>query len=254
MIFYFTGTGNSKWIAELLSKKLEEHLVSINDLLKSETLSYEFEVQPKERIMFVFPVYSWGLPTPIRIFIDRMKLINITNNKIYAVATCGDNAGLTNTMLKEKLKEKQLQLTSCYTVQMPNCYIIIPGFDVDSNEIAKNKITHAETRIDLIVKAILENRQDDTLYCKGILAWLKSKIIYPSFIKYTFKTKFYTTDTCNHCGLCAKLCPMNNITIKNGIPVWSEKCVQCLACIHRCPQRAIEYGNITKKKGRYYFK
>ncbi|MFA7034063.1 MAG: EFR1 family ferrodoxin, partial [Bacteroidales bacterium] len=76
----------------------------------------------------------------------------------------------------------------------------------------------------------------------------------PSFIKYTYKTKFYATEACNHCGLCAKLCPMNNITIKDGVPAWSEKCVQCLACINRCPQRAIEYGNITKNKGRYFFK
>lgn len=254
MIFYFTGTGNSKWIAELLSTKLEEEMVSINDLLKSKLTSYEFNVKPNERIVLVFPVYSWGLPTPIKIFIDRLTLINVNDKGLYAVATCGDNAGLTNLMLKKKLEEKNLRLNSCHTVQMPNCYIVIPGFDVDSKEVEEDKIAHAEARVDLIVKAILENRQDDTLYRKGKIAWLKSKMIYPSFIKYTHKTKFYATEACNHCGLCAKLCPMNNITIKDGVPAWSEKCVQCLACINRCPQRAIEYGNITKNKGRYFFK
>ncbi|MDD4141232.1 MAG: EFR1 family ferrodoxin [Bacteroidales bacterium] len=254
MIFYFTGTGNSKWIAELLSQKLDERLVSINELLKSEIPSYDFDVKEGERIVLVFPVYSWGLPTPIRLFIERLKLTGATEKEVYAVATCGDNAGLMDKMLKKKLEENNLHLASCHTVQMPNCYIVIPGFDVDRDEVADDKIAHAEARVDLIVKAILENRQDKTLYSKGSLPWIKSRLIYPSFIKYTYKTKFYATEACNHCGLCAKLCPMNNITIKDGSPAWSEKCVQCLACINRCPQRAIEYGKITPKKGRYYFK
>lgn len=253
MIFYFTGTGNSKWIAELLSKKLSESVVSINDLLKSEETSYAFEIKDDERIVLVFPVYSWGLPTPIVAFIERLKLNNTHNKKVYAVATCGDNAGYTNKLLQKLLVQNGLTLASCHTVQMPNIYILLAGFDTDSEEVAKDKIDKAEARVDLIVKAILENRQDDTLYCKGSFPGFKTNVIYPPFIKYAYKTKYFTTDACNHCGLCAKLCPVNNITLNNGLPEWSDKCVKCLACIHRCPQRAIEYGNITQKKGRYHF-
>ncbi|MCK9302058.1 MAG: EFR1 family ferrodoxin [Bacteroidales bacterium] len=254
MIFYFTGVGNSKWIAELLSKKLNEPVVSINDIIKSEVKSYEYTAKADERILLVFPIYSWGLPSPVCMFIERLQLSDFEDKKIYAVATCGNYAGLANKMLKDKLQERNLQLASFHTVAMPNCYITMKGFDIDSAEVAKEKINHAEARVDLIVNAIIEDRQDDTLYSKGSLAWLKTKIIYPSFMKYSNKTEFYATEACNHCGLCVKLCPMNNIVLKDGVPVWSEKCVQCLACIHRCPQRAIEYGKITQKKGRYYFK
>ena len=56
MIFYFTGVGNSKWIAELLSKKLNEPVVSINDIIKSEVKSYEYTAKADERILLVFPI------------------------------------------------------------------------------------------------------------------------------------------------------------------------------------------------------
>ncbi len=254
MIFYFTGTGNSRWIAEMLGRKLNENLVSINDLIKGGNGPYEFAVNPEERILLVFPVYTWGVPYPVLLFIDRLHLKNAEGKKIYAVATCGDTAGLADRILKEKLEKNNLQLASFHTVSMPNCYILIPGFDVDSKEVARGKVDRAEARIDLIVNAVREERQDYSLYSKGTLSWFKSRVIYPAFIHNTFKSKFYATDACNHCGLCEKLCPMNNIILKDGIPQWRDKCVQCVACIHHCPKRAIEYGKSTQGKGRYYFK
>ena len=66
------------------------------------------------------------------------------------------------------------------------------------------------------------------------------------------ETAFRTTGDCNGCGLCAEVCPEGNISLgEDRLPHWDKHCVQCLACIHRCPRRAIEYGTITVKKGRY---
>src|SRR5574344_1935072 len=188
MIFYFTGTGNSKWIAELLGKKLNERVVAINDLLRSDLINYDFEVMPDERIGLVFPVYSWGSPAPIGLFLDRLNLKNATN--LFAVATCGGNAGFTNKILQKLLLKKGFTLTSCHTVEMPNCYILIPGFDVDSDEVANRKISLAPSRVDQIAEAVMENRQDDALYTTGIFPWIKSNFIYPSFVKNTKYTKF----------------------------------------------------------------
>lgn len=253
MIFYFTGTGNSKWVAQLLGTRLNESLVSINDLLKSGAPSFEFEVSPQERLGLVFPIYSWGLPSPVVMFIERLDLKNGTGRKFFSVATCGDNAGLTDKMLKKLLNEKGMGLSSIHTVQMPNCYILMKGFDVDPEDLAKRKIAAAPDRVDRIIKAILDERQDKSLYTRGSLSWVKSRLIYPPFIKNTKYTKYFTTEKCTHCGLCAKLCPMNNITLSDGKPVWSDKCVQCHACINRCPSRAIESGKVTQNKGRYHF-
>ena len=60
MIFYFSGTGNSKWIANQLSKEQKEDLVFIPDALRSGVL--EFCLKEEETIGFVFPIYSWAPP------------------------------------------------------------------------------------------------------------------------------------------------------------------------------------------------
>ena len=51
------------------------------------------------------------------------------------------------------------------------------------------------------------------------------------------KVKPQTADTCDHCGLCAQLCPMGaidprDVTSTPGI------CIKCGACIKKCPKRA----------------
>ena len=57
---------------------------------------------------------------------------------------------------------------------------------------------------------------------------------------------------CIGCGLCERSCPVQEIEIRNGKPVWvKEKCVMCLGCLHRCPKFAIQYGSRTKKHGQY---
>ncbi len=62
---------------------------------------------------------------------------------------------------------------------------------------------------------------------------------------------FYTTDKCIGCGKCAKLCPLNNITMTDGRPRWLHPCAHCMACLGNCPTEAIEYRNRTEAKPKY---
>lgn len=65
-------------------------------------------------------------------------------------------------------------------------------------------------------------------------------------------SEFFALPTCISCGQCADLCPTNTITIIEGAPRWAELgCTQCLACLHRCPVNAIQYGAKTERRGRY---
>ena len=84
---------------------------------------------------------------------------------------------------------------------------------------------------------------------------LKSGPINALYYKFLVKAKaFYTTDACSGCGKCEKACVLNNITIKDGKPIWGNKCTHCMACICGCPTAAIEYGKKSQGKPRYQCK
>ncbi|HPU95160.1 MAG TPA: EFR1 family ferrodoxin [Candidatus Gracilibacteria bacterium] len=254
MIFYFSATGNSEWVAKQLADILGEVTVSVNDELRNPQSDFTFSLSDDERIGFVFPIHSWGVPSLMVKFIKRLKLENYAGHQVFAVCTCGDDAGYTNRILSDLLKKKNLTLESCHTVQMPNSYIVFPFFDVDSDEVEHKKVEAAPIRIRKISKAIVDGIEDKSLYNTGSVPRLKTNVIYPLFKKYTFgQNPFTVSDDCIHCRLCAMKCPANNIRIENDKPVWGNQCVQCLACVNHCPKRAIDYGKITKKKGRYHF-
>ena len=61
--------------------------------------------------------------------------------------------------------------------------------------------------------------------------------------------RFYVTDDRVKCGKCIKVCPVQNISFREGSIVFADRCVACLGCYHRCPNKAIRYQN--KKKDRY---
>ena len=48
-----------------------------------------------------------------------------------------------------------------------------------------------------------------------------------------------------------KLCPSDNISLKEGKIEFGDSCVACLGCYHRCPEKAIRYKN-RKKRDRYF--
>jgi Pyruvate/2-oxoacid:ferredoxin oxidoreductase delta subunit/flavodoxin len=255
MVFYFTGTGNSRWIAENMGKAFSDKLIAMSDFFDGDNVaSPEFTIDKDERIGFVFPVHAWGTPLLVNKFIRQLQLKAYNSQLIYGIFTCGDECGYTKEMFVKMIKAKGWHCRHTYSVQMPNTYIVFPGFDVDGKELEARKIEKAKRLLPAIIKAISEDKPIDE-YKKGRLSFLKSRIIYPQFIKYAMSSRpFYTTCACTSCRRCVKFCPTKNISMNDDKPIWGNHCVQCLSCIHRCPAQAIEYGKMTRDKGRYYFK
>ena len=252
MIFYFTGTGNSRWVAKTLSETLGEPLISIADELHKEEKDLIYPVRPDEKILFVYPVHSWGPAVLVIRFISRLTLTGYTGQPVYSVSTCGDECGYTDRLIGKALGKRAISFTAAYSVIMPNNYILLPGFDVDGKDVEERKLQDAPARVAEIIRVIREHQQN-TLYQTGSMPGLKSYWIYPLFAHLAIgSNSFRVTDACISCGLCERICPTGTISLQGGKPVWANTCVQCVACIHRCPVRAIEYGKGTLKKGRYH--
>ena len=86
----------------------------------------------------------------------------------------------------------------------------------------------------------------------SLLDKLKSGPINEGFYKFYVKADaFFATDACTGCGFCVEACPLNNIRLNDGKPVWGKNCTHCMACICGCPTEAIEYGKRSRGKPRY---
>lgn len=253
MIFYFSGTGNSKWVAERIAEITHDEVINIAEAITKN--EFRYTLKEGERIGWVLPVYSWGPAPVVCEFVRRWHVDGYTQNDYcYAVFVCGDEVGMAVPMFAKELGF--VQLKAAFSVQMPNNYILLPGFDVDDKETECRKLRDAEERIADIGARVAQCSQCVDVV-EGGMKWIKSKMIYPLFKKWGCMDKYFSVDEslCSRCGCCAKNCGTGNITIDdNGLPKWNGDCKMCLSCIHRCPKRAIEYGKQTEKKGRYFLK
>lgn len=235
MIFYFSGTGNSRWIAQELAKLTNDTAYDITTLLVIPNLEHE------QQIGFIFPIYAWGVPKVMMQFVEKLKKVDVFT---YAICTCGQDAG--NAM---KQLSKYYFLNSSYSVVMPNNYII--GSDTDSVQEIYDKIDLAKQRLIQIAKEITlkECRYEVN---EGGFSKIKSSLINFGFNHFACTTKpFYVTNKCNGCGKCVTRCPCQAIHLENKQPVWHKNCYQCMRCINECKQQAIEYGKKTKNRKRY---
>ena len=252
MVFYFTGSGNSKYVAETISEDLNESCVFIPDILDGNNT---FDLFEGERLGFVFPVYSWGIP---EFMVDFIRKVNVTNvNYVYFVCTCGDDTGKTKEQFISLVKSRGWNVQLGYAIQMPNTYVCLPGFDVDAKDVELDKLNNADKRLSEVIGHIKNYDKDlfDTL--PGTMPWIKSAVIRPLFNKVLVTSRyFHTNNTCKKCGKCVVECPMKNIILSpdNGHPIWQDKCVGCLRCYHICPTNSIQFGAFTKGKGQYCYK
>ncbi len=251
MIFYYSGCGNSRFVAETMAQKMNEKLIFIpTELKEKKDLVYTFSKD--ESLGFVFPVYAWA-PAPIVLdFIKRMSLQTVPSYT-YMVCTAGDEVGQTAEILSIALKQKGLELQGRYGVLMPETYINLPGFRLDTPEKEHAKIAAARERIPQIVVSVLEKRCVRELTV-GSMPWLKSHPVNALFRSILISDKpFKVHDNCVSCGVCQDVCPVENITLVNGRPQWHHHCLCCMSCYHHCPQNAIHYGKQTVGKGQYYY-
>lgn len=142
-----------------------------------------------------------------------------------------------------------MKYRGCYEVVMPENYIAM--FKTPTRQSAISMIEKAEPVIDQAIEYLRAHK--DFPKCQPSIverlgSGLVNHLFYPLFVH---DKKFYVTDACISCGLCEKVCPLQNIKFVNGKPLWHQNCTHCMACISRCPKEAIEYGKHSHGLPRY---
>lgn len=287
MIFYFSGTGNTKWAASKLATATREDLISIAPYMRADDSSHNlaepFILKENERLGFVFPVHGWRVPKLVREFISKMKILRESSdatveNKAkaddslknrpfaYCVCTAGDSIGLTIENLNEVISQNPslqalgiTEVSSSYSLIMPESYIGLPFMDVDPKEREIRKKENAAQELAVVCEEIFDRKEGISRLVKGPIPWFFTKVVGGFFenVLITDKRFHVEKDRCVKCGICANVCPVGDIKGGHGeYPVWlhHKDCLTCFTCYHHCPHHAIEFGNQTQKKGQYYFK
>ena len=290
MIFYFSGTGNTKWAASKLAAATHEDLVSIAQYMRGDDASHNiaepFTLKEDERLGFVFPVHGWRVPRLVREFIKQMKVVMATpDDKLkglsqetkdlsqegnhpfaYCVCTAGDSIGLTIDNLNDTIAQNASlsalgikEVASSYSLIMPESYIGLPFMDVDPKEREICKKEEAAQELAVVCEEIFNRKEGVSRLVKGPIPWFFTKVVGGFFenVLITDKRFHVEKDRCVKCGICASVCPVGDIKGGHGeYPVWlhHKDCLTCFTCYHHCPHHAIEFGHQTQKKGQYYFK
>ncbi|MCM1319098.1 MAG: 4Fe-4S dicluster domain-containing protein [Muribaculaceae bacterium] len=223
--------------------------VSIPEVINSTQL----DLYEGEYLGFVFPIYAWGVPPIVLKFIERLPQSIFERRYVWAVCTCGDETGNAMKQFAKAIKQvsgKSPQLTA--SLIMPNTYVLLPGFDVDTPQVAEDKLKRAPDRLREIAKMVKERPENYTSVHTGSVPALRS-LVYPLFTRWGVNSaKWHVGDKCMTCGKCGQICPVGNISYDDsGRPIWHDNCLSCCACFHGCPTRAIDYGKATKNKSQY---
>lgn len=242
-LYYFSGTGNSYYVA----KELQKRFAGSTLLPITAYLAQKEVVSASEKVGFIFPMYFQGMPKIVLEFLRKVRFED--NAYIFAVVTRGGGGyqGGALGQFKRVLHAKKQQLSAGFYISMPENYL--PLLKTQPPEKQQTLFQSADEKISAIAKQIDANTYTIETEVLGFARDLAHK----PFLKKLDRLhqKFEVSAQCNSCGLCEKVCPVNNISMHTEKPTWHENCQCCLACMHYCPKQAIELGK-SKKKARYH--
>ena len=248
MVLYYSATGNTEYVAQELARQLNDECVDLLPRIKAHDHSVLHSETP---FILCAPVYVCEMPRFLSKYLKEQVFQG--NQTIYCVFTSGGYCGISGPLAKSLFRKKQMIYRGHAEIKMPRNYVANDAYPMLEREEIESRI---QTARDQITQIAADIRTGKNLSARHVFLFetIVTLPFNPVWCKYKLTAKdFYSTDSCVSCGKCAKLCPLNNITIKDGSPVWGNHCTHCMACIGNCPTAAIEYGTITQNKEPYNF-
>ncbi len=242
MIFVFSGTGNSYSVARRIADALGVGMVDLAAAVRYRRFGYD---AGGEDVGFVFPTYYYGLPDMVAAMADNVTVRN--PGRVFAVATCGEESGGACDMLAERLSGR-LDVDACYDVVMPDNSIF--AFEPPTPEQEAEVLESADAEVEAIIGSLRNGDSGDLRNHVGDKDWRE---LYPLYDQQRVTEPFAVTDRCIECRVCEEVCPQQIIRVYHRKPVWDEeRCSLCMSCLELCPKQAIEYGESTVGRRRFF--
>lgn len=245
LMLYFSGTGNSKYIANLFSKKVGAKCYSIE-----EKIDFEKEIEKHDTVAFCYPIYGSYVPRIMREFVTK-NVEKLKNKKLIIFCTqlmfSGDGARAFTDLLPEGYGE----VIYAEHFNMPNNICNISIFPIKNGEKAKKYITAANKKMDRICKDLEKGKVKKRGFNKVSNIVGKSQSAHWPDIEAKNKSSVKVDEDCVKCGLCVKLCPMKNLNLTSKEILQNDDCILCYRCVNACPKKAITVLIHKKPKEQY---
>ncbi len=239
MIIFFSSTGNSLTVAKGLAEALDDTYLHINQAMKLKKTNDKL-------IGLVYPVHNYNMPKMVQEFVKQFDFGS--PDYIFGIITHGGDRGNSLATLKILLEEKGLELSYGNDILMPvNSRIMYGMVTTDIEERTGKQLQIIQN----YAENIKNSANNSSLLKKKRMATMMYNLGESSFAK-KFFTPSINPDLCTACGICSKVCPVDNIsTGASGVKIESS-CESCMTCMHWCPQVAIGFGKRKVKKEQQY--
>ena len=224
-VCYFSATGNSLYVA----RRIGGELLSIPQLMRQDEIHIE-----DDAIGVVCPCYNVEIPMMVR---DFMRKANLKTDYFFFVYTYGE--GIAESFAHAKLAAEEAGLILAYVNAIQMVDNFIPYFDMQQIDSLKRK--NVEGQIERLLSDIAARKTVNVEITKETEENMAKyhKQLAEKFLRKDTALSYSVNDDCIRCGICAKVCPANNITVTKEGVLFSDHCEVCYACLHNCPKTAI---------------
>lgn len=234
MIFYFSATGNSLYVA----RQLDDNIISIPQELNKKNRHYK-----DERIGIVCPLFEFDIPELVKRFIRGSEF---ETDYFYIIVTYGCHDGAVANRVQTNLKYDGKQAEYITSIKMVDNALLV--FDMKKEK----EIEHTKNIEEnlAIIKEDVKNKKhmiqealkEESEFSKDYFA--QKEKMGPMYIFPLYDVN----ENCVGCGTCSKVCPMGCIQIENKKPVYDyTNCANCMACAQHCPAKAIKFAAPMKE-------
>ena len=244
IIFYFSGTGNSKYLAETFADEMNAQCHSIE-----EDVDFEALISENETVAFCYPIYVSRVPRIMRDFAIR-HTDGLKNKNVIIFCTQQYFSGDGARSFAALFPKNHINVIYAEHFFMPSNVGNILLWPMASDKGAERSVLRAKRKM----KTVCGDIKNGKIKKRGFniisqaLGLMQGAFL--SFVEQKANKHIGITKDCTNCGVCVKICPMNNLIQENGRTAHKHDCTMCYRCVNNCPHKAITavfHGKVRKQ-------
>lgn len=266
LILYFSGTGNTQYVAETFCEKMNAFSSPdssvLNDVISIEAkIDFAQHMNKHDCVALCYPIYGSRVPYMMRVFVHKYRDV-FKHKKLVVLITQAVFSGDGARVLCDLIPGSESNVLYAEHIAMPSniCNFIYPR--MFNTKKVRAALAKADKKLDRICFDINKNkivRRGFNPLSKllGLIqgsAWQgKSRCVTPlkNSMEHRCMSDVRIGKDCNACGICVRACPMKNLVDSNKIITQKHQCTACYRCVNVCPKKAITVFIHKKPKWQY---